>query len=204
MQIFRRRKEETLNEQLLREAGLEPLQGALHEPPPPEQPTGEYDGTALEGDSAGIVLHAFEEPGDWDVVVTVNAEHLTGHYADFAVLEHDRLVVIKASAKGDFAPLLEAVAHRLRPPYYARARRQDREVWSVAARQVEVIELAADGANTITVESNDGMPVTRIEDKVSEQRFPALEEAGAAEAIDYTVLAERIDDTLWGVRATAL
>ena len=213
MGLFRRRKEdETLNEQMLREAGLEPLQGVLDDPADPDQPQEpsppplpeEYAGTALAGDSAGIVLHAFEEPGDWDVVITVNAELLTGHYADFAVLEDGRLVVVEGSAKGDLAPFLAAIAHRLRPPYRALARRQDHELWSVAARQIEVIELDADGAGTITVESNDGTRVTRVDGTVSDQRFPVLEGAGRAEAADYTVLAERIDGGLWGARATAL
>jgi hypothetical protein len=103
---FRRRREETLNEQLLREAGLDGVQD--DEPAPPEpapEPADPYAGTS-------------------DVLTTAEAPGLPGDAVEFAALPSGDLVFVGDVGDADLSPLAEAVERELKPPYRAHGRRQ--------------------------------------------------------------------------------
>ena len=75
---FRRRREETLNEQLLREAGLDGSQTAEPAPPPPPEVVDPYAGTYPAQQPLGVWTRAMGRPATSDVVTTAQAPGLLG------------------------------------------------------------------------------------------------------------------------------
>ena len=76
---------------------------------------------------------------EWDVVTTVEAPTVDGDRAEFVAVSARR-------ARGrrrpdDVEPLAAPVERELAPPYRAEAIRRDGNLWAVAARRIEVIEL---------------------------------------------------------------
>jgi len=145
MGLFRRHRDETLNEQLLREAGLdratdaEPAQPDT-EPEPPE-PVDPYAGTYPADDVWGIWRRAMARPGEYDAVVSVHAPGVPGDAVEFATLPNGDVIVDTEQGDADLSPLADAVEKQLRSPYRVVARRGEDDVWSVAARGIDVLEL---------------------------------------------------------------
>jgi hypothetical protein len=193
--LFRRKQQETLNEQLLREAGLDVTQmlGDPSPPPPPEPVEPPQTGLAR----AGVVDGSAVGPKDWDATCTVTAPALMGDRVQFATVPNGDLIISEENGDADLTPLAEAVERHLGPPYRAVGRRQDGNLWAVGAKRIQMAkipfsrhvdrgELRVDGE-----ESNAFVP-------------PELERLGEALGDSFYVEAERIDGDLWDVRATAL
>jgi len=209
MGLFRRHRDETLNEQLLREAGLdratdaEPAQPDT-EPEPPE-PVDPYAGTYPADDVWGIWRRAMARPGEYDAVVSVHAPGVPGDAVEFATLPNGDVIVDTEQGDADLSPLADAVEKQLRSPYRVVARRGEDDVWSVAARGIDVLELDFAGGDEIELAAQDGRIDLRVDGKPWSERIPALEHAGeAANGEDYVVQAERLDGDLWEVRASPL
>jgi hypothetical protein len=207
MGLFRRRREETLNEQLLREAGLErPEQewsDALPEPVAPE-PLDPYAGTYPADEWLGAVQRAMARPGVWDHVLTVDAPQLPGDTVEFATLPKGDVIVDVEQGDTDLSPLADAVEQRLEPPYRVRARRQDGDLWTVAARQIDVVELPFDGGDELELVRQGDSSALRVDGEPWSGEIPQLERAGASLGDDFVVQAERLDGDLWEVRVSAL
>lgn len=209
MGLFRRHRDETLNEQLLREAGLdratdaEPAQPDT-EPAQPE-PVDPYAGTYPADDVWGIWRRAMARPGEYDAVVSVHAPDIPGDAVEFATLPNGDVIVDTEQGDADLSPLADAVEKQLRSPYRVVARRGEDDVWSVAARGIDVLELDFAGGDEIELAAQDGRIDLRVDGKPWSERIPALEHAGeAANGEDYVVQAERLDGDLWEVRASPL
>jgi hypothetical protein len=147
---FRRKEEETYNEQLLREAGL-----AGQEPPAP-----------LPGLDPGIAASIFgmgARPAEWDVFATVEAPGLAGDDVEFAALPNGDLIVDEERGDADLSPLADAVEQRLKPPYRATGRRGEGALWAVAARQIDVRRLQRDGDEFEDVDGDTVLRGTRLE-----------------------------------------
>jgi hypothetical protein len=207
--LFRRHRDETLNEQLLREAGLdratdaEPAQPDT-EPAQPE-PVDPYAGTYPADDVWGIWRRAMARPGEYDAVVSVHAPDIPGDAVEFATLPNGDVIVDTEQGDADLSPLADAVEKQLRSPYRVVARRGEDDVWSVAARGIDVLELDFAGGDEIELAAQDGRIDLRVDGKPWSERIPALEHAGeAANGEDYVVQAERLDGDLWEVRASPL
>ena len=204
MGIFRRRKEETLNEQLLHEAGLDDANNAEHEPVQPE-PFDPYADTYPGDNVLGIWTRAMARPGEYDVVIAVAAPEIQGDAVDFATLANGDVIVDTEQGDADLSPFADAVERQLAPPYRVVARRGDGDQWSVAARGIDVLELHFEGGDEIELASIDGQIDLKVDGKTWQGSIPELEHAGeAANGEDYVVQAERLDGNLWEVRASPL
>jgi hypothetical protein len=205
MGLFRRRQDETLNEQLLREAGLDRAQDAEDAEPAHPEPFDPYAGTFSADDVFGIWRRAMARPGEYDVVVAVQAPDVSGDTVAFATLQNGDVIVDTEQGDADLSPLADAVEKQLQPPYRVVARRRERGLWSVAARGIDLLELDFAGGDEIELASLAGELDVRVDGEPWSGRIPALERAGeAADGEDYVVQAERLDGNLWEVRASPL
>jgi hypothetical protein len=207
MGLFRRRKE-TLNEQLLHEAGLD---GAAEAPVPeagvPEDPSpaDPFAGTYPAQNVLGLWVRAMARPGEYDAVVSVHAPEIHGDTAEFATLANGDVIVDTEQGDADLSPLADAVEKHVEPPYRVVARRGEGDMWSVAARGIDVLELDFSGGDEIELASIDGHIDLKVDGEPWNGRIPELEHAGeAANGEDYVVQAERLDGDLWEVRASPL
>jgi hypothetical protein len=196
--VFRRRRE-TLNEKLMREAGLE---RAPVEWEPKNAGLPLVGGTAAL-DTAGITgLH---RPKEWDATAAVEAPELQGEEVAFVVLPDGSILVDEEVGDVPLAPLADALGEQLRPPYRARGVRRRGDVWAVAASAIEVVELRPDvEGDELELVSRGGERSLTVDGRRSFGSVPPLEELGASRAADYVVHASRLDGSLWEVRATPL
>jgi hypothetical protein len=207
MGLFRRNRDETQNEILLREAGLDPAAPATvpddpgDDAPPPVDP---YDGTYPAQRPEGIWTRAMARPGQYDTFVTVHAPDLGGSEAEFAALTDGDLIVDVETGDSDLSALAEAVEKHLRPPYRAVARREDGDLWAVAARQIDVLKLAFAGGDGIELVRNEGKEDIRVDGEPWTGEIPGLEGVGEALGEDFVVHADRLDGDLWEVQASPL
>ena len=207
MGLFRRQKE-TLNEQLLREM----QQDDVHEEEPTElHPVDPYAGTYPADDALGIWRRAMARPGEYDAVVSVHAPDIAGDAVEFATLANGdvivdtELIVDTEQGDADLSPFADAVEQLVEPPYRVVARRGEDDVWSVAARVIDVLEVEFSGGDEIELSSVGGTLDVRVDGEPWSGHIPALEHAGeAADGEDYVVQAERLDGDLWEVRASPL
>jgi hypothetical protein len=199
-----RRKQETLNEQLLREAGLDVTQmlGAAPPPPPAKEPV-EPPQTGLA--RAGVVDGSAVGPKDWDATCTITAPALMGDRVQFATLPNGDLIISEENGDADLTPLAEAVEHHLRPPYRAVGRRQDGNLWGVGAKRIQVAKIPFSIGEKLEFSRHVEHAELRVDGEESNAFVPAeLERLGEALGDSFYVEAERIDGDLWEVRATAL
>jgi hypothetical protein len=203
MGFFRRRPEETLNEQQLREAGLDaPAQES--DPPAPFDP---YAGTyPADASWFGVLNRAMARPAVWDIVTTAHVTGVAGDRIEFATLPSGDVIVDTETGDGDLSPLADVVEKELQPPYRVLARREEGEddLWSVAARAIDVVELHLDGGDEIELVENDGTRELRVDGEPRLEQIPELERAGEALGSDFVVQADRLDGDLWEIRVSAL
>jgi hypothetical protein len=202
--LFRRNRDETQNEILLREAGLDRSAEADAPEDNPPAPVDPYAGTYPAQDAAGVWTRAMARPGQYDTMTTAHAPDLRGEKAEFAALPDGDLIVDVETGDADLSPLAEAVEKHLRPPYRAVARREERDLWAVAARQIDVLRLAFDGGDGIELVQNEGNREIHVDGEPWTGEIPGLEGAGEALGKDYVVHADRLDGDLWEVQASPL
>jgi len=210
MGFFRKRDEETLNEQLLQEAGLDDEQQdgdepEQHDEPERPGPADPFAGTYPADNVLGLWIRAMARPGEYDTVVTVEAPDVPGDFLEFATLSNGDVIVDTEQGDADLSPFAEAVEQQLEPPYRVVARRHEGGMWSVAARGIDVLELDLAEGDEIELASIDGEIDLKVDGEAWTGRIPELEHAGeAANGEDYVVQAERLDGSLWEVRASPL
>jgi hypothetical protein len=197
--LFRRRTRETLNERLLREAGLDPAQalGAaslldVFEPPRSLLArVGVPDGSA-------------PDPREWDAAVTLSAPGLAGSRIEFTTIPNGDVIVSEETGDADLTPLADAVERHLSPPYRALAQRQDGDLWALAARRIEVAQIPFPEGDRLELSRHGDDEGLRVDGGPSDEPFPVeLERIGDATGDSFYVEATRIDGDLWEVRATA-
>lgn len=198
MGLFRR-KQETLNEQLLREAGLDPAQH-LGDPPPP----GPLDPPPSVISTLGLPHDLRLGPKDWDVTVAVTAPGLAGDRIEFTTIPSGDVIVDEETGDADLTPLADAVEKKIEPPYRAAAARQNADLWGVGAKRIEVATFALAEGDTVELSENDGEREVRVDGEPSDVEIPELARLGEQVGADYTIEAKRIDGDLWEIRSTAL
>jgi hypothetical protein len=124
---FRRKKEETYNEQLLREAGLADA------------------GTNPAQPAFGAYIGAGARPAEWDVYTRCEAPGVAGDSVQFVALPEGDLIVAEEEGDADLSSFADAVEQHLSPPYRAIGRREEGAVWAVAASQIDVRRMERDG-----------------------------------------------------------
>jgi hypothetical protein len=196
--LFRRRQE-TLNEQLLREAGLDPAEVLGDAPhPQPEPPKSILRRLGVpDGSSPG--------PKEWDAAVTVTAPGLAGDRIDFTTLPDGDVIVSEEEGDGDVSSLADAIEQHLSPPYRAVAARQNGDLWGVGARRIEVVQIPFPAGERLELSRHGADDELRVDGEPGDEPAPReLEQVGEAAGESFYVEAERIDGDLWEVRATAL
>ena len=206
MGLFRRHRDETLSEQLLREAGLAESQRAVttetepvqSEPPEPF-PSGRPGATPFLAESYP------ERPAAWDAVTTADAPDLRGDRYEFATVP-DGSVIVEETCDEDLSRLADAAERQLTPPYRALAVRQDERVWLVSARRISVVELPLDDGDELELSELGGRRIYSVDGThLDPDTAPAeLTQLGEREGTDYVVQAQRLDGNLWEVTASVL
>jgi hypothetical protein len=204
MRFFRRG--ETLNERLLREAGLADQQddaAVEAEPPAPFDPLltfrQQFDpvGGALAGALPPRARH-------WDTFVTVEAPHISGTEVEFVALPDGSILVEEEEGDAVLEPLATAVETNLAPPYRAKAVKQTDSLWAVSALKIQVAKLETDGDTIELSQTRDGKAL-RVDGMPVFGSIPELERIGEeAGGPAYAVHALRLDADLWEVRVAAL
>jgi hypothetical protein len=196
---FFRRRNETLNEQLLREAGLDPAQvlGDSPSPAPLEPPKSLL---ARVGVPDGSV-----SPKEWDAAVTVSAPGIEGDRIEFTTIPNGDVIVGEETGDADLSSLADAVERSVAPPYRAVAQRHDGDLWAVAAKRIEVAQIPFPDGEKLEVSRHGADEQLRVDGAPSDEAVPPeLERVGEAAGADFYVEAERIDGDLWQVKVTAL
>jgi hypothetical protein len=152
-------------------------------------------------------IHGVPRARRWDAVATAEAPELGGDEARFAALPDGSIVAADdgAGREGkDLAPLADALAGRLDPPYRAEGVRRSGSLWGVAGRRIAVVrEPALDGEEAQLVVTSAGRTLTVDGDR-RVARAPALEAVGAAEGTEFVVRATRLRGDLWEVETAPL
>ena len=198
MGFFRRK--ETLNEQLLREGGLDPLQVLGDSPPPPQpQPAMSVLRTL------GVPDGSTGAPREWDAAVTAEVPGLAGDRSEFTTLPNGDVIVSEEAGDADLSPLADAVERNVTPPYRAVAARQNGDLWAVAAKRIETVTIPFPAGERLELSRNGDEEELRVDGEPSEEAVPReLERAGEDAGESFYVEAERIDGDVWEVKATAL
>ena len=193
MGLFRKR-DETYNQQMLREAGL------LLDPRPE---TFAPDPTLLA--KAGLPDGAGVGPGEWDATATATAPGVSGDRVEFTSLPDGDLIVGEQDGNGDLSPLADAIEESVSPPYKAVGARQHGDLWGVAAKRIEVAQIAFPDADSLELSRKDSWDEFRVDGKTSGADVPPrLRELGERAGSDFFVKAERVDGDFWEVRASPL
>jgi hypothetical protein len=194
--FFRRRREETLNEQLLRQAGFD-ADGTQHAPGPVDPRS---------SDALGLGGLQPQRPRVWDVVVSATIPELEGDRYELATLP-DGTLIVDESCNEDLSELGDAVERQLPPPYRALAVRQDGDLWSVAANAITVLELPGAADDELSLALVGGVASYTVDGASAdaEEAPQELARAGAAGGLsDYAVSARRLDGALFEVTVKAL
>jgi hypothetical protein len=182
------RRTQPLHERLARLGGLVP------DPVRPPDLLGRLGGAGIHG------LHRLRE---WDAVATVESPPLHGERAVFVALADGTLVVEEGD--GDFAPLAETVEAQLAPPYRAEAVRRHEELWAVAARAIDVVELAEDpSGDEVTLTVRGGERELLVDGARTFGSIPTLERLAEGRFDAYALRAARLDGDLWEVEVSPL
>jgi hypothetical protein len=145
-------------------------------------------------DAAGI--HGLHRVREWDVVTTVDASGLEGERAAFVVLPNGDLVVEEGG--GPLEPLAEALERSLQPPLRAEAIRREKDLWAVAGRRIELVELPGIRGEELELTAHRGERILLVDGERGFGSIPLLERE------NHVVRARRVDGELWEVEAHPL
>jgi hypothetical protein len=197
---FFRRRNETLNERLLREAGLDPAEALGDSPAPaPVEPPKSLLARVGVPDGAGV------SPKEWDAAVSVSAPGLAGDRIEFTTIPNGDVIVSQETGDADVSPLADAVERHVGPPYRAVAQRHDGDTWAVAAKRIEVAPIPFPDGDKLELSRHGHDEELLVDGEPSDASVPPqLERAGATAGENFYAEAERIDGDLWEVKVTAL
>lgn len=200
------RRKETLNERLLREAGLESEPGEtfhateegrrVHD----DQWFGERSLPFFERLS-GEVVNA--RPRKWDAVVSVGAPEMPGHELDFVTLPDGSVVIEGEEGDADVTAFADAVERQVPRPYRVHGVRRADGIWALAVRKIGVATFAAAGEE-IDLSVHDGVRTVTVDGRPSFGSIPALESIGKRAGETFAVRAVRLDGDLWEVSVDPL
>jgi hypothetical protein len=197
--LFRRRQE-TLNEKLLREAGLDPPQTLGEPQPPPPAPGPPVSVLA----AAGVPDSSRVSPREWDATAVVRAPDLAGERVEFTTIPDGDVIVGEEAGDTDLSPLADAVERHIDPPYRAVAARQEGDLWAVGAKRVAAALIPFPAGEKLELSWNGSDAELRVDGEPSDAAIPPeLAELGEVAGACYFVEALRIDGDLWEVRVTA-
>jgi hypothetical protein len=200
------RRKETLNEKLMREAGL------AHETP--DLPAATEAGLAEHEDMwfgerslpfferlSGEVTAA--RPRRWDAVISAQAPDVAGHEVEFVTLPDGSIVIDDEEGDADLTAFADAIERQVPRPYRVKGVRREDGVWALAVRRIEVATFQAEG-EAIDLSVHDGARSLTVDGRPGFGSIPELEAIGEPEGDSYVVRATRLDGDLWEVSADPL
>ena len=190
------RRERPIHQQLAREGALDYARDLAdlspREPIDPRHPFWQVVG-----------IHGIPREREWDAVASAEAPGLPGDEVEFVVLPDGSLVVDEDVPDGTLAPLADALS--LPAPYHAFGLRQDADVWSVAAKRVQVAEVPEHvEGDEIQLVVTDETRTLVVDDMPSSASIPSLEAFAAEQFGSFVLRASRLDDLLWEVTVIPL
>ena len=198
---FFRRKQETLNEKLLREAGLDPAQTLGDPEPPPPAPGPPVSVLA----AAGVPDGSRVSPREWDATAVVKAPDLAGERVEFTTIPNGDVIVSEEAGNADLSPFADAVEQRVSPPYRATAVRQDGSLWGVGAKRIQVAEIPFPQGERLQFSRTGDDREFHVDSEPSHAPVPPeLERIGEPLGDSFYVEAQRIDGDLWEVKVSPL
>lgn len=199
MGLFRKRNE-TYNQQMLREAGLDRV--VFNEPEEPE-PSPSADPPPFHSDRGGPLDRGL--PRGWDAATTVTAPGLSGDSIRFITLSSGDVIIEEEEGDADVSALADAIEARTEPPYRAVASRQSGDLWGVGAKRIEVTQFSFPDGDELELTQTGGESELRVDGEASDAATPVeLQRLGEREGDDFCVAATRIDGDFWEVRVSAL
>jgi len=190
------RRERPIHEQLAKEGGLDYARDLAdlspREPIDPRHPFWQVVG-----------IHGIPREREWDAVASAEAPGLPGDNVEFVALIDGSLVVDGDVPDGALAPLADALS--LPAPYHAFAVHQDADVWSVAAKRVQVLEVPEDvPGDEIQLVISDETRTLLVDDTPSSASVQSLEAFAGGQFGSFVLHASRLDDLLWEVTVIPL
>jgi hypothetical protein len=190
------RRERPIHQQLAKEGGLEYARDVAdlypREPIDPRHPFWQVVG-----------IHGIPREREWDAVASAESPGLPGDDVEFVALLDGSLVVDEDVPDGPLTPLADALS--LPTPYHAFGLRQGADVWSVAAKRVQVVEVPehVDGDEIQLVVADEARTLV-VDDIPSSASIPSLEAFAAEQFGSFVLRASRLDDLLWEVTVIPL
>lgn len=190
------RRERPIHQQLAREGGLDYARD-LADLSPREPIDSRHPFWQVVG------IHGIPREREWDAVASAEAPGLPGDEVEFVALADGSLVVDEDVPDGTVAPLADALS--LDAPFHAFGLRQDADVWSVAAKRVEVLEVPEDvPGDEVQLVVTDETRTLVVDDLPSSVSVPSLEAFAAEQFGSFVLRASRLDDLLWEVTVIPL
>ena len=195
MGLFRR--ERPIHEQLADEAGLDidgmedELAVAAGDPAPV---------TRAHLLSDFLAVHGIPRDREWDAVASAEAPGLPGEELEYVALEDGTLIVDDDLPDGALSPLADALEGQIRAPYHGWAFWQGDDVWTVAAKRVQVVEVPEDvPGDEVALSVNNGSRSVLVDGAESHAEIPSLETFAGQQYGSFVLHASRLDETLWEV-----
>jgi hypothetical protein len=204
------RREKPIHEQLAEEAGLD-IDGVGDEPamsPDEEQASARSVADLLVGPRVAsdlLAVHGIPRDREWDAVASAEAPDLPGDSLEFVALADGTLVVDDDLPDGALTPLADALDGQISAPYHGYALRQEGDVWGVAARRTQIVELDDDvSGDEIDMVVTDESRKVAVDGVESDATVPGLEAFAAQQFGSFVLHASRLDDMLWEVTVLPL
>jgi hypothetical protein len=196
------RRERPIHEQLAEEAGLD-IDGLDDELA--VGATAESLQTRVPMPSDLLAMHGIPREREWDAVASAQAPDLPGEELDYVALADGTLVVDEDVPDGALSPLADALEGQISAPYHAWAFWQQDDVWSVAAKRTQVVEVPEDVAgDEVQMAVNDGSRTVLVDGAESAAEIPSLESFASQQFGSFVLHASRLDDVLWEVTVLPL
>jgi hypothetical protein len=203
-------REKPIHEQLAAEAGLdidglddELATGAAERPPEQSSLIKMLPGpSAL---SQLLSVHGIPREREWDAVASAQAPDLPGEELEYVALEDGTLVVDEDIPDGALSPLADALEGQIAAPYHGYAFWKEDDVWTVAAKRVQVVEVPEDvPGDEVELAVNDGSRTLVVDGEESRAEIPSLESFASQQFGSFVLHASRLDETLWEVTVLPL
>jgi len=196
------RRERPIHEQLADEAGLD-IDGVGDELA--AGAAGESPQTRVPMPSDLLAVHGIPREREWDAVASAQAPDLPGEELEYVALADGTLVVDEDVPDGSLSPLADALEAQISPPYHGYAFWQEDDVWAVAAKRVQIVEVPEDvPGDEVELAVNEGARSMVVDGEESGAEIPSLETFASHQFGSFVLRAGRLDDLLWEVTVIPL
>jgi hypothetical protein len=148
-------------------------------------------------------IHGVPRPREYDAVVSLAAEGISGDEFSFVALD-DGTLLLESDEDVDLEAFADALEASISPPYRAVAVRKDESTWAVAANAIQIATIDDEvGGDTVELAVQHGERTVLVDGAQAFGSLASFERL--AEGLDtYVVRANRLDGDLWEVKVLPL